>query len=163
LGAHLYAEFHAAKLPAILRIFDRASMAHGVEIRNAFLDWRVVRYAFSLPDESKIGHGVTKRIVREAMRGIVPDAIRERRAKIGFNAPLPQWFAGPLREWLWDCVNEEAFLASDLWDGPALREFVARKRAGGASWSWGEGEAIWPFIHAHLWRRHFLGAASRSR
>jgi asparagine synthase (glutamine-hydrolysing) len=156
LGAYLYGEFHATKLPAILRMFDRASMAHGVEIRNAFLDWRIVCYAFSLPDESKIGGGFSKRIVREAMRGIVPEAVRTRRDKIGFNAPLPQWFAGPLRPWLWDVVNEPSFLGSDLWDGPAVRDFVARKR-NGVPWTWVDGEAIWPFLNAHLWRTHFLG------
>lgn len=157
LGAHLYAEFHATKLPKILRMFDRASMAHGVEIRNAFLDWRVVRYAFSLPDESKIGGGFSKRILREAMRGIVPEVVRTRRNKIGFNAPLPLWFAGPLREWLWEIVNENSFLHGEEWDGRAIRDFVATKRAGDA-WSWGEGEAVWPFLHAHLWRRYVLGA-----
>lgn len=155
LGSLLYGEFHATKLPAILRIFDRASMAHGVEIRNAFLDWRLVCYAFSLPDESKIGGGFSKRIVREAMRGIVPEEVRTRRGKLGFNAPLPQWFAGPLRDWLWDVVNEPGFVESELWDGPALRAFVARKRSG-APWNWVDGEAIWPFLNAHLWRRHFL-------
>jgi asparagine synthase (glutamine-hydrolysing) len=155
LNAYLYGEFHATKLPAILRMFDRASMAHGVEIRNAFLDWRIVRYAFSLPDESKIGGGYSKRIVREAMRGIVPEAVRTRRGKIGFNAPLPQWFAGPLRAWLWEVVNEPSFLESELWDGPALREFVAQKRSG-VPWSWVDGETVWPFVNAHLWRTHFL-------
>ncbi len=155
LGAFLFGEFHATKLPAILRMFDRASMAHGVEIRNAFLDWRIVRYAFSLPDESKIGGGYSKRILREAMRGIVPEEVRTRRSKIGFNAPLPQWFGGPLRDWLWGVVNEPAFVESELWDGSAVRAFVERKR-GDAVWNWYEGEALWPFVNAHLWRTHFL-------
>jgi asparagine synthase (glutamine-hydrolysing) len=139
-------------------MFDRTSMAHGVEIRNAFLDWRIVRYAFSLPDKSKIGGGYSKRIVREAMRGIVPEEVRTRRDKVGFNAPLPQWFAGPLRSWLWDLVNEPSFIESELWDGPALRDFVARKRDG-LPWAWIDGETIWPFVNAHLWRKHFLHAA----
>jgi asparagine synthase (glutamine-hydrolysing) len=159
LSAFLYGEFHATKLPAILRVFDRTSMAHGVEIRNAFLDWRIVRYAFSLPDDSKIGGGYSKRIVREAMRGIVPEEVRTRRDKVGFNAPLPQWFAGPLRTWLWELVNEPSFIDSELWDGPALRDFVARKRSG-AAWAWVDGETIWPFVNAHLWRTHFLQGPS---
>ena len=157
LGAYLYGEFHATKLPAILRMFDHASMAHGVEIRNAFMDWRVVRYAFSLPDASKIGGGYSKRVLREAMRGIVPEEVRTRRGKIGFNAPLPQWFAGPLRSWLWDLVNERDFVESDLWDGRALRDFVASKR-GGEAWNWHEGEALWPFLNAHVWRTRFFAA-----
>jgi hypothetical protein len=52
-------------------------------------------------------------------------------------------------------VNEPSFVESELWDGPALRDFVARKRSG-APWNWADGEAIWPFLNAHLWRRHFL-------
>ena len=161
LGAHLYADFHETTLPGILRTFDRASMAHGVEVRNAFLDWRVVAFAFSLPDASKVGGGFTKRVVREAMRGIVPEVVRTRRDKIGFNAPLATWFGGPLREWIWARVNDPAFLESEIWNGPQLRAFVASKRAG--TWSWSDGEALWPFLQAHLWRERFFSAVRDDR
>ncbi len=155
LGAHLYGQFHATTLPGILRMFDRASMAHGVEIRSPFLDWRIVRFAFSLPDTSRVGGGYTKRVLREAMRGIVPEPVRTRREKIGFNAPLPQWFAGERRAWLWERVNAASFLESDLWDGPALRDTVRRKRDGEA-WAWGEGEALWSALAGDRWRGAFL-------
>ena len=73
-------------------------MGHGVEIRMPFLDWNVVRYAFSVPDESKVGRGFAKRLLREAMRGVVPEPLRVRRDKLGFTAPVTDWLRGGLAE-----------------------------------------------------------------
>jgi asparagine synthase (glutamine-hydrolysing) len=73
-------------LPGLLRFEDRNSMAHSVEARVPFLDHRLVEYAFSLPAEEKIRGAETKHVLREAMRGVLPDAIRLRRDKIGFRA-----------------------------------------------------------------------------
>ena len=72
-------------------------MASGVEIRMPFMDHRIVTYCFSLPWTSKVGGGYTKRILRDAMKGIVPDEVRLRRDKIGWNAPMHEWLSGPLR------------------------------------------------------------------
>ncbi|MFN7826423.1 MAG: asparagine synthase (glutamine-hydrolyzing) [Acidobacteriota bacterium] len=154
LTALLYREFHRSMLPTILRNFDRCSMAHGIEVRMPFLDWRLVTFAFSLPDQSKIGGGFTKRILREAMRGIMPEELRTRRSKIGFNSPLPDWFNGPLRDWLADLVSEQTFRQSPYWDGPAIHRLVHEKRRSG--WTWHECEQLWPVIHTHLWQRIFL-------
>jgi len=155
LNALLYRHFHGTILPTILRNFDRASMAHGVEVRMPFMDWRLVTYVFSLPDASKVGGGYTKRVLREAMRGIIPEELRLRRDKIGFNSPLPNWLAGPLRDWLWDQVNDPAFLTSEHWDGQAIRQYVTARRGEGG-WAWHEGERIWTIMSAWLWERAFL-------
>jgi len=96
----LYRMFHSTVLPTILRNFDRLSMAHGVEVRMPFMDWRLVTYVMSLPEASKIGGGMSKRVARLAMRGSIPEEIRTSRVKIGFNAPLPQWLNGPLSPWV---------------------------------------------------------------
>lgn len=152
LSSRLYRAFHYSVLPTILRNFDRSSMAHGVEVRMPFMDWRLVCFSFSLGDRSKVGRGYTKRILRQSMRGIMPESIRSRRGKIGLNAPLPEWFASSMREWLWALVNERDFQESDLWDGPVIRSFVEQKRREG-SWDWFEAERLWPFVHAYLWRR----------
>src|SRR5690606_1095090 len=92
LNRQLYLDFHYLKLPGILRNFDRCSMAHGVEVRMPFMDWRLVCFLTALPEASKVGGGWTKRILREAMKGILPESIRTRKLKIGFNSPLPEWF-----------------------------------------------------------------------
>jgi asparagine synthase (glutamine-hydrolysing) len=128
--AFLFADFHERTLPGILRDYDRYSMAHGVEVRSPFLDWRLVCYCFSLPAESVLGGGFTKRILREAMRGRLPEAIRTRSRKIPFKSPMSEWWRGPLLELARDTVSSELFLSNGTWDGPGLRELVEDAPAG---------------------------------
>jgi len=131
-GACLYLDFHARALPTILRDFDRFSMAHGVEVRCPFVDWRLVRFCFSLPETAVLGGGYTKRILREAMRGILPEPVRVRTRKTGYKSPLDQWWRGELKELVLDTVGSGAFLQSPIWDGPRLRATV-EDRAGDAT------------------------------
>ena len=63
----LYRMFHSTVLPTILRNFDRLSMAHGVEVRMPFMDWRLVTYTMALPESSKSADGYTKAVARRAM------------------------------------------------------------------------------------------------
>ncbi len=155
LTSRLYRAFHRTMLPKILRNFDRCSMAHGIEVRMPFMDWRLVCFAFSLPDSSKVGGGFSKRVLREAMKGILPETLRTRRSKIGFASPLPNWFSGSLREWVWEVCNDTDFVNSPTWDGAAIRRFVAERNQA-ACWSRRDCMRVWPFLHAHLWRKAFL-------
>ena len=93
----LYVIFHLTILPTLLRNYDRYSMAESVEVRMPFMDHRLVTYSFSLPWTSKVGGTYTKRIMRDALKGIIPEEIRTRRDKIGWNAPIHEWFRGPLK------------------------------------------------------------------
>jgi asparagine synthase (glutamine-hydrolysing) len=120
------------------------------------MDWRLVTYAFALPDQAKWGAGLTKRVLRDAMRGHLPEALRTRKSKMGFNAPLAHWFSGSLREWLLDQVSDRAFVESDLWFGGKAKAFVERKSRSGR-WNWREAEQIWLLVHAHLWQQAFSG------
>ena len=63
-------------------------MAKSVEVKMPFIDHRIVNFLFSLPLLSKLGESFTKRIVRDAMKDIVPEPILTRRDKLGWNAPL---------------------------------------------------------------------------
>lgn len=78
-------------LTELLRYADRNSMAHSVESRVPFLDHRLVELVLSMPDHFKIFHGETKHVLREAMRGVVPDLVRERHDKMGFVTPEEVW------------------------------------------------------------------------
>jgi len=82
----------------ILTKVDRMSMAHALEVRSPLLDYRVVELACRLPLGFKIHGRTTKRILRDAARGHVPDPIL-RRSKYGFQVPLGEWFKGKLRSW----------------------------------------------------------------
>lgn len=124
MNRRLYADFHFTTLPTILRNFDRNSMAHGVEIRSPFMDWRLVCFAFSLPWSAKVGGGFTKRILREAMRGVLPESIRTRATKVGFASPVLQWVDGPLKPFIMETLTSSGFLDSEIWDGPAIRKII---------------------------------------
>lgn len=89
-------------LPTLLRNYDRFSMAHGIEVRSPFLDYRLASLAFSLPSNSKLGGGMSKRILRDSMCGVVPDNVRLRKDKISWLSPTRDWFMGPLRGDLYD-------------------------------------------------------------
>ena len=92
-------------LPRLLRYEDRNSMAHGIEARVPFLDFKLVDYCFHLGDEWKINDGRTKHILRESMKGILPEKIRQRKDKIGFWTPHKLWM-DELKEDIESAVDE---------------------------------------------------------
>jgi asparagine synthase (glutamine-hydrolysing) len=98
----------SVQLPALLRFEDRNSMAHSIEARVPFLDHRLVEFAFGLPGEEKIHGAITKFVLREGMKGVLPEAVRTRRDKIGFRAdPEITWrFATLHRDALLKDVTE---------------------------------------------------------
>jgi asparagine synthase (glutamine-hydrolysing) len=152
--AMLFTWFHGAFLPTILRGFDRASMAHGIEVRMPFLDWRLVTYVFALPETSKIGAGYTKRVLRRAMQGLLPESIRLRTQKIGFIAPMDAWARGALKPWLMDVCANQSFSESPIWNGPLVRTEVERAIAGKTSIG-----SVWPILNAYVLEQAFKSRA----
>jgi asparagine synthase (glutamine-hydrolysing) len=103
------AQLTASNLQMLLHWEDRDSMAHSIESRVPFLDHRLVEFALGLPDEYKLANGVTKRVLRQAMRGILPDPVRNRMDKLGFVTPEEIW----LREQAPNFFRERLIFAID--------------------------------------------------
>jgi asparagine synthetase B (glutamine-hydrolysing) len=82
-------------LRTLCRVDDRVAGAHGVQVIPPMLDPWVVAYVHSYPANARIG----KRLLKEAMRGTVPDPILDRTDKRGFPVPFVDWAQGPLRNW----------------------------------------------------------------
>jgi asparagine synthase (glutamine-hydrolysing) len=78
-------------LPKQLRWCDRDSMAHSIESRMPFLDYRIVEFLASIPESYKLNEGVTKRILRESMRSYLPEKVTNRVDKMGFVTPAELW------------------------------------------------------------------------
>jgi asparagine synthase (glutamine-hydrolysing) len=93
-----------------LHFGDRLSMAHSVESRVPFLDYRFVEFAASIPECYKIHNGWTKYIARTAMKGSLPENVLWRKDKLGFPVPEEYWFKGPLKEWMKQEINNSEFL-----------------------------------------------------
>lgn len=136
-------------LPHLLRFGDRNSMRFSVESRVPFLTIPMAELMFSLPESYLISaQGETKSVFRAAMRGIVPDAILDRRDKIGFATPEREWLVTLVdqsREWLHE-ADDVPFLHKE----PLLQAFDAMM-AGRAPFSW----QAWRWINYIRWHTIF--------
>lgn len=126
LNYGLYVLFHYTILPTLLRNYDRYAMRHGVEVRMPFMDYRLVSYCLALPWHSKIKGGFTKAIMRDALAPYVPDNIRLRKAKAGYQAPLNNWFGNEWRSFLQDTVQSQDFKNCLLIQAPKLSRAVEK-------------------------------------
>lgn len=98
LNEFLYHLTFNSSLPSLLQYEDRNSMAFSIESRVPFLDHRLVEFVFSLNDEDKFSSGVTKKIMRNALKEILPSRIAGRMDKKGFVTPGEiKWLRGPLK------------------------------------------------------------------
>ncbi len=155
----LYFDLHYGTLPTILRNFDRDSMAHGVEVRAPFLDWRLVAFSMALPEDSKLGQGYTKRILREAMKSTLPDSIRLRKSKMGFSSPLTEWYQAGLKQFVKDSLNSQEFLESNIWDGRSIRDYTERCYRDNRC---ADATASWPYIQASILVKEFRARSSQT-
>lgn len=87
-----------ARLPDLLAVDDQCLSAWGIEARAPFTDQRIVDWALALHPEDR----VAKLVLKDAVRGLVPDAIIDRTDKMGFPAPLVEWCQGPLKDFVGD-------------------------------------------------------------
>jgi asparagine synthase (glutamine-hydrolysing) len=104
LGSYLRFDQQYYLADDILVKSDRMSMAHSVEVRPPFLDHRIIEFAATLPPELKIRGSKQKFLLKESMRGILPQAVLTR-SKMGFDIPAHDWFRGILRPMLVDTLN----------------------------------------------------------
>lgn len=100
LKEELLHTFRNSSLPMLLRYEDRNSMSFSIESRVPFLSKDLVEFIFSLPEHFLIaGNGLSKAVFREAMKGIVPESVLNRRDKIGFATPERKWLLH-LKPWV---------------------------------------------------------------
>jgi asparagine synthase (glutamine-hydrolysing) len=120
---------------------DRASMAHGLEVRPPLLDHRLVEWACRLPGEVKLQGFSGKRILKEALRPLVPAALLDR-PKQGFGIPLTRWLRRGLDERLDQLVRGRRLEASGLVREGAVARLVTAHRRGGRD----HGQLLWTLL-----------------
>ncbi|HWX20979.1 MAG TPA: asparagine synthase (glutamine-hydrolyzing) [Candidatus Binatia bacterium] len=138
-----------AHLQMLLHWEDRNSMAHSIEARVPFLDYRLVEFVTGLPDRYKIRSGLTKAVLREGMSGLVPAEVLARRDKIGFVTPEEMWAqesAAELEQRLAHAVDASRGVLKPQ----ATTEF-AKVRAGRAKYD----PAVWRMLIFGGWLRRF--------
>jgi asparagine synthase (glutamine-hydrolysing) len=133
---------------------DRASMAASLEVRAPFLDTDVVEYALRLPASYKLGPLRTKRILKAALRGLVPEGIL-RRPKKGFGIPVAAWIRGPLRPMFEDLFSPASLARAAVLDPREARALLDRHLAGGVDLR----KPLWTIASFLLWQRRWAAGA----
>jgi asparagine synthase (glutamine-hydrolysing) len=119
-----YQDIYRETAPCCLRAADRNSSAFGLDVVWPFFDHRLLELMFRVPARLKIRDGVTKYLLRESMRSILPEETRTRIKKTGWNAPAHVWFAGGVGDALHDLVGSQRFRERGIYDVAAVRRLV---------------------------------------
>jgi asparagine synthase (glutamine-hydrolysing) len=122
-------------------------MAFSREVRNPFLDYRLVEFLFSLPAHYKIRRGWNKFILRKAMREIVPKKVINRFDKVGYITPESQWLRGPLKDWAESLLFEKRLRDLEFYPEPEVRLYWEEHQSGKRNHHW----RIWPWISLSVW------------
>lgn len=153
VGDTLYADMHLVLQGDMLVKVDMMSMANSLEVRVPFLDHEVVNFAFSLPDEYKIGGGFRKRILKDAFRDVLPEELYNR-PKHGFEVPLLKWFRTDLRPLIEDDLLADAFVKEQgVFDVQEIKKLKEKLFSSDP----GEVHAqIWALIVFQWWWRKYM-------
>lgn len=149
---NLYYMFKSLSLPALLRFEDRNSMAFSIESRVPFLDYRLIEFVFSLPSFFKIDKGVSKVILRESMKGVLPEEIRVRMDKMGFVTPQELWFKNELKPFVKEVVTSKEIGIRGFLNGKKVLETFNRQSANDRNNSF----LLWRIVNLELWLRKFI-------
>lgn len=141
----------SSNLTMLLHWEDRNSMAHSIEARVPFLDHRLVELSIALGEHHKMVGGDTKRVLRRAMAGILPESVRRRRDKLGFATPEEIWFRGPLREAVLGGIEQTLAWFPGLLNAAGVRGHAADMLDGRRSLDF----SLWRIVNLGIWGRLF--------
>ena len=130
---------------------DRTSMSHSLELRVPFVDHEVFAVARQLPAGLKIRHGSVKRVLREAMKGLLP-AATVGRSKRGFGVPLKRWLGGDLGRFATEVFSDPRTGQRGILCVPELMTLLRDELRGRRALT----EEIWAALFLELWCRHYL-------
>jgi asparagine synthase (glutamine-hydrolysing) len=149
LRATLHNTLVQTSLPMLLRYEDRNSMAHSIESRVPFLTTALVEFVFALPEEYLIASdGTSKSVFRHAMRGIVSDAILDRKDKIGFATPERRWL-DTLSPWINEVLGRAEDVNLPMLDLPVIRKELTEVLAGERGFDF----RVWRWLNVISWAR----------
>lgn len=135
-------------LQSLLQLEDRTSMAVSLESRLPLLDHRIVDLVFAVPARQRFAAGQPKYLMRQALQGIVPQPILDRRDKMGFPVPIYEWFKGELRPFVEDILlgqttRQRGFFAMD-----AVERCIRGEQP--------IGRTVWGLLSLELWFRAYF-------
>jgi asparagine synthase (glutamine-hydrolysing) len=146
LGKLLYLDTKLYLQDGVLAKVDRASMAHGLEVRVPFLDHRFVELVTGIPERLKLKGLTTKYIWKKAIKGRIPNEIT-RRGKKGFGIPIGKWFGEELKELLLEMLSEERLKKQGIFNPSVVEKLVSNHLARRVD----NRKKLWNLLIFQLW------------
>ncbi|MFQ5991451.1 MAG: asparagine synthase (glutamine-hydrolyzing) [Nitrospiraceae bacterium] len=134
---------------------DRATMAHGLEARSPLLDHKLVEFVAALPVDQKVRRGRTKHVLREAMRGWLPDRTLDREKK-GFSVPIDRWFREDCREFVRDHLLSDRCMGRGYFRTDRVRQLIEQHEQSRTN----HGCRLYALLMLELWHREYVDRAS---
>ena len=144
------AQLTRTNLQMLLHWEDRDSMAHSIESRVPFLDYRLVEFVLGLPESFKLSDGVTKQVLREAMRGLLPERVRNRMDKLGFVTAEEVWTKQTAAHQFSDALDRAIAISGGILQ-PRLHSLLKDIQSGVRPFD----QTIWRAISFGAWMRRF--------
>ena len=128
-------------------------MWFSLEARVPFLDYRLVEKLLATSGDLVIKNGMTKHLLREGMKNILPEKIRMRKDKIGFDTPQDEWFrSSQWQEIVQEVLNSQSFRGRNLIDADKAKAQYKKHLSGEANIS----KEIWKWVHLEYWFRTYI-------
>jgi len=134
-------------LPALLQVEDRMSMAHGLESRVPLLDHPLVEFAATIPADIKFKDGTMKRVFKDAMSHVLPEAITNRQDKMGFPVPLTEWVNNEIHDFVIDIFSTRNAVNRELINNKLVVEKLSRESK--------FGRTLWGLLCLEIWQQEF--------
>lgn len=152
LDQTLYADFVSYLPDDLLVKMDIATMAVSLEARSPFLDHEMLELTAKMPFELKLkGRDQKKYILKEALRGIVPDEVMFR-PKMGFGVPIENWFRGDLDQYIRDILLSERSLTRGLFKRESVEKILSEHQTTKVNFA----NQIWAILTLELWFQEYF-------
>jgi asparagine synthase (glutamine-hydrolysing) len=142
----IYSEFKLRLPELLLMRVDKIGMSVSIEPRVPFLDHKLVEFTMNLPQEVKVGDGVSKSLLKEAVRGLIPDEFIDR-PKMGFGAPMVEWLRGDFGKAVGAEIEATRLFERFPADRGRVLEMLRHHREGRADFAL----YLWTFYNAVSW------------
>jgi asparagine synthase (glutamine-hydrolysing) len=146
LSRRLYLELFYETVPPSLRAEDRNMMAFSIENRLPFLDYRLAEFTFALDNSYKIRNGLGKWLLREATKGILPEEVRLRKDKTGFNAPFDEWIRHENRAQLEELIARDSYVNNEIYRKERVKKIFQEHLDGANHYMF-----FWQYINLNVW------------
>jgi asparagine synthase (glutamine-hydrolysing) len=153
----IYLEFKFRLVELLLMRVDKITMSTSIEARVPFLDHKVVEFSMKIPSKLKIKNDTPKYILKEAVRGLIPDEIIDRK-KMGFGAPVSEWLKGSFGDRVEHVFKTTKLREEGLIDFGMGLDFLNQHRKMGREY----GYPIWALVNLALWYDHWVAKTGTS-